>query len=272
MEANCNSQTLNIQNQPTNQKPRSILVDKQFTSEPTTPTTLKLSKKAMIRNHSDLSSRVRKRVTYRLQTSPAKHTLQSTSESLSASQNNPCSNDNELSDGLTSEDNVCTRIAIEDEYIAEDCSEETQFNRNVVTGQAFSRSPSLDYSVQYRDSDDVDRTFPAQQSDIPHNDDDRDNVYGPFCSNTGDTFSNTSHDSDEHWTSKNVAINNGEVCLESPCRNVTQDAKTDYPLGISDHVVLLPLGTMQALASETSDVWLVFVGICVFILPRFNAN
>jgi len=113
---------------------------------------------------------------------------------------------------------------------------------------------SLDYSVQYGDSDDVDRQFPAQQSDIPHNDDNQDNVYGPFCSNTGDTFSNTSHDSDEHLTSKNVAINNSEVCLESPRLIVTQDTKTDYLLGISDHVVFLPLGTMQALASETSDV------------------
>ena len=99
------------------------------------------------RNHSDLGSRGRKRVTYRLQTSPAKYTLQSTSDVLSVSQNNPCSNDNELCDGLTSEDNVCTRIAIGDEYIAEDCSKEAQFNRNVVTIRDSSSSPSLDYSV-----------------------------------------------------------------------------------------------------------------------------
>lgn len=54
--------------QATNQsakQPRSILVDKQFTSEPPTPT-MKHQPRPMQRNHSDLSQRIKKRVTYRL--------------------------------------------------------------------------------------------------------------------------------------------------------------------------------------------------------------
>lgn len=46
-------------------QPRSILVDKQFTSEPPTPT-MKHQPRPMQRNHSDLSQRIKKRVTYRL--------------------------------------------------------------------------------------------------------------------------------------------------------------------------------------------------------------
>ena len=47
-------------------KPRPILVDKQFTSEPATPTSVGLNpNKPMHRNLSDLSQRIKKRVTYR---------------------------------------------------------------------------------------------------------------------------------------------------------------------------------------------------------------
>ena len=46
-------------------KPRPILVDKQYTSEPNTPTGLRNPSRPMQRNLSDLGQRIKKRVTYR---------------------------------------------------------------------------------------------------------------------------------------------------------------------------------------------------------------
>ena len=88
---------------PVNVKPRPILVDKQFTSEPATPTSAGLNpNKPMHRNLSDLSQRIKKRVTYRclsLHDPPKRnlhrfatsgnHALSSASDGQSASQGNP---------------------------------------------------------------------------------------------------------------------------------------------------------------------------------------
>ena len=57
------------------QIPRSILVDKQY-SEPSSPIVNRPPKRFMQRNHSDLSSRIRKRVTYRLHSSPVCNSAQ----------------------------------------------------------------------------------------------------------------------------------------------------------------------------------------------------
>lgn len=52
------------------QIPRSILVDNKQYSEPSSPIVNRPPKRFMQRNHSDLGSRIRKRVTYRLHSSP----------------------------------------------------------------------------------------------------------------------------------------------------------------------------------------------------------
>ena len=57
--------------EPTNKQiPRSILVDNKQYSEPSSPIVNRSPKLFMQRNHSDLGSRIRKRVTYRLHSSP----------------------------------------------------------------------------------------------------------------------------------------------------------------------------------------------------------
>ncbi|KAH3709751.1 hypothetical protein DPMN_069215 [Dreissena polymorpha] len=70
MQSRTSENTANDKHAHTSVKPRSIIIDKQYISEPSSPILEKHPKEMMLRNYSDLSSRIRKRVTYRLNSAP----------------------------------------------------------------------------------------------------------------------------------------------------------------------------------------------------------
>ncbi|KAL4218254.1 Potassium voltage-gated channel subfamily KQT member 4 [Mactra antiquata] len=220
-------------------KPRSILIDKQYVSEPSTPILEKHPSKVMLRNHSDLSSRIRKRVTYRLQT-PAKSSVPQESRDA---------------DNLTNRkpELECRQLESIKSYSVDNDVIDAE-GSDVFANQNDAIS-SAEAEIANTDKSECSPVFETDYSNSPITIDERKPSVKVKLNETRqgrcDDFDQSSIMEDDHVIDKQqdeqtTSVRNGVN---------THDIKSNAEVtNTGDHVILMPIGTMQALAADSSDV------------------
>lgn len=241
-----NQESSNLETQ--NAKPRSILIDKQYVSEPSTPILEKHPSKVMLRNHSDLSSRIRKRVTYRLQT-PGKSPIQSEPHILDTLGNRK----NELEGRHLESIKSCS---LDNEVLEGE------------SGEVFKREPIDTKRVKVEVAN-ISGTEPMSGINALSDSSSTAKIVGNSPRNIvklSETRQRHCGDSDESCNIVQESNENSEVDRQSD--NVAEDHQINIGNGAgtqdaipvneksspSDHVILMPIGTIQALAADSSDV------------------
>lgn len=242
-------------------KPRSILVDKQYTSEPSSPITDKYEKKVIMRNHSDLGSRIRKRVTYKLQSAPFKYVRSPQNydgidkgerkqlshsndfNTLYTIKSNSTENENETSNILHSSDKIEENQSIEtyestmdSGCVKIDCRTVEEERVEVMSDKVKLIEPTV-FEPRQRLYGEADQLSIPDMS-VPEN-----SFCDPITPEMEKTQEDVIVDIDTCGHSQNI---NGKPYV-SDCNSNAEESN-------KDHVVLMPLGSMQALAADSSDV------------------
>ena len=207
-------------------KPRSILVDKQYTSEPSSPITNRHPRRVMQRNHSDLSSRIRKRVTYRFQSgspnfseNPFKIPENTFCDYQQFKAQTGCYRKLDIQVGNHQQPTPVTKQAPSSLVVENGITNSWDTQRKILTPSEYFDQPTSQNSLA-----DISFCEPmTPESNSPKQ----------LCNN--DFTSLTTDDLEELKAS----------------RDETQALKSPQS---ADHVVLMPLGTPQALAADVSDV------------------
>ncbi|XP_060586296.1 potassium voltage-gated channel subfamily KQT member 5-like isoform X2 [Ruditapes philippinarum] len=229
-------------------KPRSILIDKQHASEPSSPITEKHDKKVIMRNHSDLSSRMRKRVTYKLQSAPFKNKI--SHDGFGRSEKSPKELPiNELSPLYTIKSNSTENEPSDLKEICNASINEQRTGNDTLENTTDGAEHSLENDDKNVNNENVGNLLIEHNTETESKDIEEGNSASilpavSMCNSIG-------HDIEKSQTECLIDI--GE------CDN-SEDltTKTYVPVCNSDqsreHVVLVPLGSMQALAADSSDV------------------
>lgn len=249
-----------------NLKPRSILIDKQYTSEPSSPICPdKHPKKVMLRNHSDLGSRIRKRVTYRLHSVPVRNFGEPVTYNDSNVMNtvqNDCSEDKSDGNGdihrsasslrSSSKEDIAEEVFVSDSFEdnSTDIAHDTCINQNTEHSQNASFPENIECTNYNQNeiagtSDASERLVSENLMEEPEVD-----VSDPIDS---------LQEEKECLLNKNeqkdcvVNIDSCNHMLNLP-KSPSQDCSINVDKLDTDHVVLLPLGSVQALTAESTDV------------------
>lgn len=238
-------------------KPRSILIDKQYMSEPSTPIVDKHPKKMMLRNHSDLSSRIRKRVTYKLHSAPFKQKVCTQDEDENKESN-------EVSERVIEENDLYT--------IRSDSTDIDPFDINITKPEANNQTghdaSENNYDLQLQDENQnnevLAETMPVDILLIPDLniqeslDEENENTPSIAMETSINLIPNhsESNQSNSNCNSDECHINMGHDCASelSEKDKTNQEQFTFSVIPNTDHVVLLPLGSMEALQADSSEV------------------
>lgn len=267
-------------------KPRSILIDKQYTSEPSSPTCFdKHPKKVMLRNHSDLGSRIRKRVTYRLNSVP----LKQFGEPVRYDDNevfDPLQPDySEITDGIGNvvkkakrNNPVVVRTDSKDDIAEEVFSNESFDSKNDETIAHYNNGKSDSdayHGNQNQEQDNSNSSSNANDTDSNENGNIGDHVIDVEINepeqdlvnadNLADDYYDEPEQSDTSDQEKECLLSKSEQqCIVNidTCENhrisVPRSASQGCVMSLdrleTDHVVLLPLGSVNALKADSSDV------------------
>ena len=234
------------------QIPRSILVDKQY-SEPSSPIVNRPPKRIMQRNHSDLGSRIRKRVTYRLHSSPVCPSSQD--ENLFKENNIPRS----LSASYPTRDTFCgseDSVIDTQEHSSKDMGENLK-DTTKKTKQISDNVLSIPQFAYQDQTDNVPNDPSPTSGDLPSYSDaiERSNSQHSLLdvqSTCSDPFS------PEEETK--LLLDDGDTDASSTNQNqMTKHQSKSQELNevcypSDNHRVLVPIGTMKALSADVTEV------------------
>lgn len=153
-------------------KPRPILIDKQFTSEPATPTgflnssngRLQGKKPVIQRNLSDLSQRIKKRVTYRALHDPPSR-AQSAANFISSFPPSTLSTSSQIADATSPDEMSSTTIS----EITHNASNENMMSTNDISSSLTSDVSTVT-ADQRQDANSTSRSPPGQTSNLSADD------------------------------------------------------------------------------------------------------
>ncbi|XP_052762400.1 potassium voltage-gated channel subfamily KQT member 4-like isoform X2 [Mya arenaria] len=251
------------QNQQNCPKPRSILVDKQYTSEPSSPIIEKHPKKFMLRNHSDLSSRIRKRVTYRLHSAPVRHYGNVPNNEEGEESHHVNSEFDSLRDeGNADVNSVCSSRTVSNEDIVEDRDGETVECEAYTKKQYTQKQEMLKINNVNKEKSSVKGETNQNYLDYDaHNNDNNElEPNGSYCPHHNEE--DCSENPDVNDVFENDSADECKIDIETTCLIKIDPPYSDTAREMNDskdrrdleHMVLLPLGSMQALAADSSDV------------------
>ena len=226
------------------QIPRSILVDKQY-SEPSSPIVNRPPKRFMQRNHSDLGSRIRKRVTYRLHSSPVctsaqedKSLIPENSIPRSHSASYPSKTKFYDSDDSTNESGKTAPDEIDEQQELDNINKVVPNNVLVIPQNTFAVDPG-----KTETSGKCQLDLPTYSEAVNLSNSQHSLLDDPFSPE--DETKTLLSDKESQITPNQIANNQS--------KSQEMEHMTSYPSS-DNHQVLLPIGTMKALSADVTDV------------------